>query len=80
MIQVVRKAAEEWEVIRMDSPTKGTYEYELIGRIIKEGTHYFVDLPKWHETGYAWDRQPRPFLLPKAALRLITDPPEKVMQ
>ncbi len=80
MIQVVRKAAEEWEVIRVDSPSKGMHEYEIIGRIIREGKHYFVDLPNWHENGYEWARQPRPFLLPKAALKVITDPPAKVIQ
>ncbi len=80
MIQIVRKAAEEWEVIRVDSPGRGVHEYEIIGRVIRDGTHYRVDLPKWHDTGYEWDRQPRAFLLPKAALKLITDRPTKILQ
>lgn len=80
MIQIVRKAAEEWEVIRVDSPTKGTHEYELIGRVIMEADKlYYVDMPNWHDKGYEWVRHPRGYLLAKAALRVITDPPVKVL-
>lgn len=76
-IQVVRRAAEEWEVTRVRPLYGDVWEYEVIGRVVGDGGLYYAELPVWSvgESGYTWRRQPRGYVLVRGALRSITSPP-----
>jgi hypothetical protein len=78
-VQVIRRAAAEWEVTRVRELWDNVWDYELIGRVVGAGGLYYAELPEWRtgEQGYTWRRQSRGFALPRGALRVITDPPKK---
>jgi hypothetical protein len=72
-IQVIRRGAENWELTRVDEIWKGAHEYETIGRVRRDGALYYVDLPDWKEETFTWKRQPRGYLIPRAAFKFIID-------
>lgn len=71
--QIVRYAVELWEVFCVDELWHGTTEYEVIGRVIRDGDLYYVEFPEWNSKGKEWKRQPRGYQLPKGAFRAITE-------
>ena len=72
-IQVVRRGEATWELTRVGKVFDGAYEYELIGRVIRDGGFYYVELPQWQDVGYAWHRQPRAYQIAKGAMRALTE-------
>jgi hypothetical protein len=74
-VQVVKRGVETWELTRveMDSAGKNVHEYTLLGRIIRDGDWYYVELPHWQDIGYAWHRVERGWVTRKAALRALVD-------
>ncbi len=85
-VQVIRRGAALWDVNRVnvlwtDKEGETAHEYETIGRVVLEGETYYVELPKWKEEGFEWERQPRGYVLPRGAFRAICKPkPKQVMQ
>lgn len=76
--QVTRVAAEKWEVVRAEkfrdaAAGEDTWQYEVVGRVVGDAGSYWVELPKWHATGYAWERQPRKYALPRGAIAAVVD-------
>ena len=73
-VQVIRKAVETWEVHVISELWDATsLDYELAGRVIKDGKLYYAEIPKWHLTGFTWERQTRGYLIPRAAIRALTE-------
>jgi hypothetical protein len=72
-IQIVRRGIELWELTRVRHTRAGEHEYELIGRVIRDADLYYVEFPEWKESSFEWARQPRGYLIPRAAFKVITD-------
>lgn len=72
-IQICKRGVETWELTRVVKVFDGAYEYDLIGRVIRDGEFYYVELPQWQDVGYAWHRQPRGYQLAKGAMRALTE-------
>lgn len=81
MIQVIRRGAESWEITRV-SKRDEVHEFEPIGWVRRDGDLYYAYFPLWKGDEIEWDKQPRGYLLPRAAVRAVTDRKEtkKVMQ
>lgn len=73
MVQIVKHGAHVWELSRVQTVFANAMEYELIGRVVREGDLYYAELPIWSATGYRWERKSRKFLVPKGAFRAIID-------
>jgi hypothetical protein len=80
--QILRRGKETWDIYRIDELWKTTHEYEIIGRVIQSEKMYYIDLPDWNTEGFTWVRQPRGYLLPKAAFKILIEDNRKgsVMQ
>lgn len=71
--QILRRGFESWELNQVTRLWDSTHEYEVVGRVVRDGELYYVELPKWGDDGYVWERQPRGYLIPKAAFKAIID-------
>lgn len=78
--QVIRRGMELWEITHVKELWDGTFEYEIVGRVIREDSLYYVDIPDWREKDFIWKRQPRGYQVPKGAIRAITDSRKKILQ
>jgi hypothetical protein len=75
-MQVIRRGAETWEVTKVKTvPTVdgNISEYELIGRVVRDGDLYYIGVPDWHVEGFEWDRRPRGYQIPRGAIVALTN-------
>ncbi len=73
MIQVVRQANEIWHVTLVTNWGGNTHEYDLIGRVLRDGDLYYVEVTKWGDTGYTWHRIDHGYQIPRGAIRALCD-------
>jgi hypothetical protein len=71
--QIMRRAADVWDVLRLEQLWERAHQYEIIGRIVLEGDRYHVEYPKWEADGYTWERQPRSYTVAKRAMRVVVE-------
>ncbi len=76
-VQIIRRGVESWELTRVGTVWKDVHEYEVIGRVRRDGALYYVDLPDWREETFVWRRQPRGYLIPKAAFKAAIEASKK---
>lgn len=73
MVQVIRTGVETWSVYRVSSGG-GVHEYEVVGRVLRDGDLYYFDTVEWMTEGYVWRRNPRGYQIPRGALRALIKP------
>lgn len=74
-IQIVRRGEETWELTRIDFLWKEAdglkaHEYETVARVIRDGAFYYVEFPEWKAEAFTWKREPRGYLIPRAAFKV----------
>ncbi len=85
-IQILRRGDELWDLVRIDLVWKeadGVHvnEYDTIARVLRDGGFYYVEFPEWKADSYTWQRQPRGYLIPRAAFKVAAKGRQKtVMQ
>ena len=74
-IQIIKRGKEHWDLQKVEQIWTGAYEYEIIGRVIRDGSYYYIELPTWDEQDeLVWERQSRGYQLPRGAFRALTNP------
>lgn len=78
-IQILRMTSDSWEVKRASEVTANVWEYETLGRVVREGLYYFAETVKWKADGAVFTRQPKAFLLLHVAQQAVVNPPKRVL-
>lgn len=73
MIQMVRTGEDTWELTDCTKNDAGVYEYTLLARLVRTPEAWFVEAPQYQDIGHYWERQERPFITAKAAIRSVTE-------
>lgn len=83
--QIVKRAADSWEVfywVKIDCPDGVEADsYEVVARVALDifDDRYYIERPIWGRGAKTceWHRMPKLYLTWNAAIRDVTNPPEK---
>ncbi len=83
-IQIVRRGEECWDLTRIELAWKESdgvkvHEYETLARVLRDGAFYYVEFPEWKEESFTWKREPRGYLIPKAAFKVASKGRQKAV-